>query len=196
MNRQISLAQYRTIDLSILTGLMAVSQLVIHVAVKSFYAEQTGYIVSPVAAVVALVMMRWSFWAAIPAVLGGLILSLLSGGTAEQMLIYSAGNLISILACFMLKLVGKERIRQNVVLSLAFAVVLQLMMQLGRAAMAALLGHPLPACLDFITTDAMSILFTLVIIWIVRRVEGLFEDQKHYLLRIQQGQSEKGGEQL
>ena len=33
------------------------------------------------------------------------------------------------------------------------------------------------------------ILFTLVIIWIVRRVEGLFEDQKHYLLRIAQEQS-------
>ena len=189
MNRQISLAQYRSIDLSILTGLMAASQLVIHVAVKSFYAEQTGYIVSPVAAVVALVMMRWNFWAAIPAVLGGLLLSLLSGGTAEQTLIYSAGNLLSMLAFLLLKIAGNERIRLNVVLSLAFAALVQLLMQLGRAAMAALLGHPLPACLDFITTDAMSILFIMVIVWIVRRVEGLFEDQKHYLLRVQQEQS-------
>lgn len=196
MNRQISLAQYRGIDLSILTGLMVASQLVIHLAVKSFYAEQTGYIVSPVAAVAALVMMRWNFWAAIPAMLGGLILSLLSGGTVEQTLIYSVGNLLSMLAYFLLKFAGKERIRLNAVLSLVFATLVQLLMQLGRAAMAALMGHPLQACLDFITTDAMSILFTLVIIWIVRRVEGLFEDQKHYLLRIQQGQSKKGGERL
>ena len=196
MNRQISLAQYRVIDLSILTGLMVASQLVIHLAVKSFYAEQTGYIVSPVAAVTALVMMRWNFWAAIPAMLGGMILSLLSGGTVEQTLIYSVGNLLSMLAYFLLKFAGKERIRLNVVLSLVFATLVQLLMQLGRAAMAALLGHPLAVCLGFITTDAMSILFTLVIIWIVRRVEGLFEDQKHYLLRIQQGQSKKGGERL
>ena len=196
MNRQISLAQYRAIDLSILTGLMAVSQLVIHLAISRFYAEETGYIVSPVAAVVAIVMMRWSLWAAIPAALGGVLLTALSGGTAEQMLIYSVGNLLSILAFLILKLAGKERIRGNAVLSLIFAVAVQLLMQLGRAGVAALLGHPLLACWDFITTDAMSILFTLVIIWIVRRVEGLFEDQKHYLLRIQRAQSVKGGEQL
>lgn len=196
MNRQISLSQYRTIDLSILTGLMAISQLAIHLAVNFWRADSTGYIVSPVAAVVALIMMRWSLWAAIPACLGGVVLTLLSGGSAQQMLIYSAGNLLALLALVYLKLLGKERVRGNAVRSLIFAALVQLLMQLGRAAVAFLLGHPLQACWDFITTDAMSILFTLVIIWIVRRVEGLFEDQKHYLLRVQQEQSVKGGEQL
>lgn len=189
MNRQISLSQYRAIDLALMTGLMAVSQFVIQIAVSRWYAEQTGYIVSPVAAVVALVMMRWSPWAAIPAVLGGVILTLLSGGTAEQMLIYSTGNLASMLALLYLKLLGKERVRGNAVLALVFAALVQLLMQFGRAGVALLLGHPLPVCWDFITTDAMSILFTMVIIWVVRRVEGLFEDQKHYLLRVQQEQS-------
>lgn len=196
MKRQISLSQYRAIDLSFLTGMMAASQLVIHLAVSYFYAEQTGYIVSPVAAVVALVMMRWGLWAAIPAVLGGVILTLLSGGTAQQMVIYSVGNLLAMLAFIYLKLLGKERVRRNAVLALVFAALVQLLMQFGRAAVAFLLGYPLPACWDFITTDAMSILFTLVIIWIVRRVEGLFEDQKHYLLRMQSEQTVKGGEQL
>ena len=196
MNHQISLSQYRTIDLSILTGLMAVSQWVIHLAISRFYAEQTGYIVSPVAAVVALVMMRWSLWSAVPAFLGGMILSLLSGGTVEQTLIYSVGNLVSMLAFLYLKLIGKERVRGNAVLALAFAALVQLLMQFGRAGVAAIFGHPLHACWDFITTDAMSVLFTLVIIWIVRRVEGLFEDQKHYLVRIQRAQTVKGGEQL
>ena len=196
MNRQISLSQYRAIDLSILTGLMAVSQVAIHLAVSFWRADQTGYIVSPVAAIVALVMMRWNLWAAVPALAGGAVLTLLSGGTAEQMLIYSAGNLLSLLALLNLKLIGKERVRGNVMLALFFAILVQLLMQFGRAGVALLVGHPLQACWDFITTDAMSILFTLVIIWIVRRVEGLFEDQKHYLLRIQREQSVKGGEQL
>lgn len=189
MERQISLNQYRAIDLGIMTVLMAASQLVIHLAVNRWCAEQTGYIVSPVAAMTALVMMRWGLWAAIPAALGGLILTLLSGGTAEQMLIYGAGNLLSMLAFLYLKFIGKERVRSNAVLALLFAVTVQLLMQFGRAAVALLLGHPLLACWDFITTDAMSILFTMVIIWVVRRVEGLFEDQKHYLLRVQQERS-------
>lgn len=196
MKGQISLSQYRSIDLSILTVLMAASQLVIHLAVSFWQAEFTGYIVSPVAAVVALVMMRWSLWAAIPAALGGVVLTLLSGGSAQQMLIYSAGNLLSMAALVYLKLLGKERVRGNAVLALVFAALIQLLMQLGRAGVAFLMGHSLPACWDFITTDAMSILFTLVIIWIARRVEGLFEDQKHYLLRVQREQSVKGGEQL
>ncbi len=196
MNRQISLSQYRTIDLCILTGLMAISQLVIHLAINRWQAQYTGYIVSPVAAVVALVMMRWGPWAVIPAALGGVILTFLSGGSTEQMLIYGAGNLLSMAVLLYLRGLGKERVRTNAVLSLIFAILVQVLMQLGRAGVALLMGHSLPACLDFITTDAMSILFTLVIIWIVRRVEGLFEDQKHYLLRIQQEQSLKGGEQL
>ena len=196
MKGQISLSQYRSIDLSILTVLMAASQLVIHLAVSFWQAEFTGYIVSPVAAVVALVMMRWSLWAAIPAALGGVVLTLLSGGSAQQMLIYSAGNLLSMAALVYLKLLGKERVRGNAVLALVFAALIQLLMQLGRAGVAFLMGHSLPACWDFITTDAMSILFTLVIIWIARRVEGLFEDQKHYLLRVQREQSVKRGEQL
>lgn len=196
MKRQISLAEYRSVDLAILTGLMLLSQAVIQWAVSYWYADVTGYIVSPVAAVVALVMMRWNLWAVIPAAAGGIMLSLLSGGSLEQTLIYSVGNLISALALVYLKLVGKERVRANAVLSLLFALLVQLLMQLGRAAVAALMGHSWHACIDFITTDAMSILFTLVIIWIVRRVEGLFEDQIHYLLRVQQERSEKGGEQL
>lgn len=194
MKNQITLSQYRTIDLSILTGLMAISQLVIHFAIVKWHAAQVGYIVSPVAAVTALIMMRWGRWAAIPAALGGLILSMLSGGTIQQTLIYSAGNLLSLVALLYLKALSKERVRRNVALALIFAILVQLLMQLGRAAVAFLMGHTLQACWDFITTDAMSILFTIVIIWIVRRVEGLFEDQKHYLLRIQQEQSLKGGE--
>lgn len=177
-----------------MTGLMAVSQLVIHWAMSYWQVEQTGYIVtgyivSPVAAVVALVMMRWNLWAAIPAAVGGLILPWLSGGTMEQVQIYAIGNLLSMAAMLYLKLLGKERVRANAVLTLVFAVLVQLLMQFGRAGVALLKQHSLLACWDFITTDAMSILFTLVIIWIVRRVEGLFEDQKHYLLRIQQEQS-------
>jgi hypothetical protein len=196
MNRQISLSQYRTIDLAILTGLMAASQLAIHLAMSYWNAAQTGYIVSPVAAVVAIVMMRWSLWAAVPAALGGLVLTLLSGGTAEQILIYSCGNLLALASLLYLKLAGKEKVRGNAVLALVFAAMVQLLMQFGRAGVALVLGHEPAACWDFITTDAMSILFTLVIVWIVRRVEGLFEDQKHYLLRIQQEQTRKGGEQL
>ena len=195
MNRQISFSQYRQIDLIIMTAVLAISQFFIHVASSFWFPEQL-YVVSPVAAVVALVMMRWSGYAAIHAVFGGLFFTALSGGTWQHFFIYGAGNLLSMLALVMFKVFGKERIRQDALLALAFGLITQLLMQLGRAAVAAILGFSAAACLGFITTDILSALFTLFIIWIVRRIEGLFEDQKSYLLRIQREQQVERGEQF
>lgn len=184
MNKQISLAQYRTIDLTILAVVLAVTQILTLAAASLWFPDQL-YIVSPVAAVVTLVLMRWGSWAAIHAILGGIVFTLASGGTGEHYLIYCAGNLFSMLVLVLFKLLGKEKIRQSGFLSLLTAFLVQLTMLLGRAAVAALVGHSLDACLGFITTDFLSVLFTLVVVWVARKADGLFEDQKHYLLRVQ-----------
>lgn len=184
MNREISFGQYRSIDLSILAVLMAVSQFMIHVASSFWFPEQL-YVVSPVGAMVALVMMRWGVWAGIHAVLGGALFTLLSGGTVQHLLIFGAGNLVSLLALVYIKIFTKEHIRKNAFHSVVFALLVQILMMLGRSAVAAALKFPAEACLGFITTDVLSCLFTAVVIWVARRIEGLFEDQKHYLLRIQ-----------
>lgn len=195
MNRQLSFSQYRTIDLTILMVVQALSQTVIHFAATVLYADQL-YVVSPIAAVVALVMMRWSGWAAIHAALGGILYALIAGGSWQHVLIYGAGNLLSMAALLMLKWLGKERIRSDALLTILFAFFTQLLMQLGRSAIAALLGYPAGICLGFITTDMLSGLFSVVILWSIRRVEGLFEDQKHYLLRVQREQKSERGEQF
>lgn len=195
MNRQISFGQYRAIDLSILSAVLVLCQFLTHLATSFWFPEQL-YVVSPVAGMTALVMMRWGAYAAIPAVLGGVVFTALSGGTAQHFLIYGVGNLASLLALLMFRLYGKERIRKESFLAVVFAIAVQLLMQLGRAALAAAFGHSAAACLGFITTDVLSILFTVFIVWTVRRIEGLFEDQKNYLLRIQQEQQVERGEQF
>lgn len=195
MKQQISVSQYRNIDLTIMTVLLAIVQAVIHFAASVWFPEQL-YVISPVALVTALVMMRWSGWAAVPAVVGGVVFTALSGGTVQHYVIYAAGNMVSMLALLLVKFLGKEKIRDNVVYTLVFGLCVQALMLLGRAAAAALLGFEADACLGFITTDTLSIIFTLCGIWAVRRIDGLFEDQIHYLLRIQSEQSIEGREQL
>ncbi len=195
MKNQISFNQYRTIDLSFLMAMLAFSQVLIHLAISFWFPEQL-YVVSPVAGITAMVMMRWSGYAAIHACLGGVIFTALSGGGWEQFLIYGAGNLASLVMLVMFRIFGKEKIRKDAFLSVVFALGTQLFMLLGRAGIAALLGHPADVCIRFITTDVLSCLFTMLIIWIVRRVEGLFEDQKLYLLRIQEEQTVERGEQF
>jgi len=195
MKNQITFSQYRAIDLSILMAMLAFSQFLIHQATAFWFPDQL-YVVSPVAGITALVMMRWSGYAAIHAALGGVVFTVLAGGGWEQILIYGAGNLLALAMLAAFRIFGKEKIRKDAFLSVTFAVGTQLFMQLGRAGIAALLGHPADVCIRFITTDVLSCLFTAVIIWIVRRVEGLFEDQKLYLLRIQQEQTVERGEQF
>lgn len=195
MNRQISFSQYRGIDLTIMAVLMVISQAAISIASVTIYADQL-YVVSTVGAVVALVLMRWNGWSAIHAVLGGMVVAALSGGNVQQYLIYCVGNLFSLFALALLKHPGKERIRQDGLAAMLFAACVQVLMQLGRGAVALVFGYSLSACLGFITTDALSILFTACVIWVCRRIEGLFEDQKKYLLRVQKEQSVEGREQI
>lgn len=195
MNKQISLQQYRNIDLTILLVVQSVSQTLIYKASTTWFADQI-YIVSPVAAVTALVMMRWSGCGAIHAVVGGVLYALIAGGSWQQVLIYGLGNLFSLAALLMLKLLGKERIRKDALLTILFALCAQILMQFGRSGVAAVLGYPAGICLGFITTDLLSCLFSMVIIWSVRRIDGLFEDQKHYLLRVQREQEVERGERF
>ncbi len=184
MKRQISFEQYRSIDLTILTIVMAVCESAIYFAASFWYADQL-YVASIVASMVTLVLMRWDAYAAIQAFLGGVLLAVLSGGTWQQFLIYAIGNLASLAGLGFIKLFGKEKIRKDSFLALTLALIVQVAMLVGRAAVAAAAGYPLTTCLGFITTDILSVLLTLLVTWVVRRIDGLFEDQKHYLLRIQ-----------
>lgn len=195
MKQQITLGQYRAIDLTLLTALLAVSQFAIYLASSFWFPEQL-YIVSPVAAMVTLVMMRWNAWAAIPAAAGGVIFTALSGGTWQHVVIYGTGNLASLAALLMFRFFDKEKIRGDVLLSLLLAVLVQLCMLLGRAGVAAVLGFPGEACLGFITTDILSGLFTVLIIWVARRIDGLFEDQIHYLRRMESQRQAEGRDQF
>ena len=195
MKRQITIGQYRAVDLTILTAVLAFSQFIIFKASSGWFPDQL-YVVSPAAAVTALVLMRWNGWAAIPAAAGGLLFAALSQGAWQHYLIYSLGNLASLLAWMLFRLFDKERIRGDVLLSLLLGVSVQALMLLGRAGVAAALGFPGDACLGFITTDILSGLFTMLIIWAVRRIDGLFEDQIHYLRRLESERQSEGREQF
>ena len=61
-----------------------------------------------------------------------------------------------------------------------------LLMQAGRFLMALALGNPPAICAGFLTTDVLSVLFAVLLCWISRRLDGILEDQKDYLKRIQE----------
>ena len=191
MRRQFSFSQYRGIDLTLFALITCVSEALIANAARFWFPDQL-YTVSVVGALTAIVLMRWGPWAGIHAALGGLVYCLVSGGSARQLVIYCVGNLFSLFSLLPLRALGGERIRKDGVLSVCFGLFTLLLMQLGRALVALALGSAFRNCLGFFTTDALSLLFTGLILWIARRLDGIFENQKHYLLRIHK-EEEKGG---
>ena len=192
MKPHLSFRQYRGIDLVLFAGILCVSEFLLVTSAMRWYPDQL-YTVSVTAAVTAIVLMRWGPWAGFHAVLGGAVFCLASHGSARQLLIYCAGNLLSLAMLLPLEKFGGERIRESGFLTVCFGLATLLLMQLGRALIAMAAGSELRTALGFFTTDALSLLFTGLILWIARRLDGIFENQRHYLLRIHETEEEKGG---
>ncbi len=191
MTKMRTVGEYRAIDLGCFAMMLAVFEPLLHFAATRLFPAEP-YMVSVTAAITAIVLMRWGLWAGIHALLGGLVFCFVSGGSPEQYLIYGAGNLLALFALVPLKAWGKEEVRKDPLRTMAFALMVQLLMQTGQALVALGLGNGWGVCLGFFTVGVISDLFTAVIVWIARRLDGIFEDQIHYLLRIQKETEKKG----
>ncbi len=184
MGKKRTLSQYRTIDLILFALMLTVFETIIIKASTRWFPAQP-YTVSLAAAVTAIVMTRWGAWAGIHAALGGLVLCAASGAAPAQYAVYCGGNLFALLAIPVIRLLGgNEEVRNSSGKTVCFGAAVLLAMQLGRALISLLTGAELTAALGFFTTEVITDLFTLVILWIARRADGLLEDQEHYLERI------------
>ena len=182
MKRRRTWKEYRAIDLAIMALMVAVFEFLIINAANFWFPDQL-YTVSLAAAMTSIVYMRWGVWGAIHTVEVGAVYCFFAGGSPEQYVIYCAGNLFSLFAVILLKAVGKEKVRTGN-LSLIFPLLVLLLMHMGRGLVALVFGAAPGSVVAFFTTDSLSYLFTFVIIWIARKLDGVYEDQKHYLLRI------------
>ena len=187
------LSKYRMIDLTLFAVMLCVFESVLVTASTRWFPNEP-YTVSVTAAITAIVMMRWGPWAVLHALLGGIAFCYASGAAPWQYLIYCGGNLFSLAALLLKRRMGEEAIRTDALKTLLFGLCVWALMETGRALLSLLMGTALPAALGFFTTDAVTLLFTLVIVWIVRRLDGVWEDQHHYLLRLREEQErERGG---
>lgn len=188
MKRQLTLQEYRTIDLALFAVILVLFEyIIVRFAIASYYT------VSLAAVITSIVYMRWGWWGGLHAALGGALFCFYYSAVAPtpvlwtHYIIYPLGNLFSLAAVPALKKAGPERVRQSAAASLAFSLSVILLMQLGRGAVAVVLGVAgAREALGYVTGDAISVLFTLVVTWIVRRLDGLFEEQRHYLTRVQE----------
>ena len=165
---------------------------IVRAATGWFPAE--AWTVSVVPAVTAIVMARWGPWCAVHAVIGGIVTVAALKGNGLQFLVYGIGNLAVLAVWPFLKKIGWEALHRSILMNFLFGILTVLAMQAGRVAAALVTGTPPEALPLYITTDSVTYIFTLVILWIAARLDGILEDQQHYLARINDPENkERGG---
>ena len=180
----LSFKQYRAVDLGIMLILLMASDTLITYAARVWFPYEM-YALSPTLAIVCIVMMRWGAFAAIHAIGGGLALCIASGANMNQFMVYCLGNCFALAALALFKVWGKEKIRSKPLFAILFTVTAFCAEQAGRWLVGLLLGGTVADIIVFFMTDSLSLLFAVLAVLIARRVDGLFEDQKAYLIRTQ-----------
>ena len=188
----LSLKQYRNIDLCILLVMLAGAEVLINIAARVWFPAEM-YILSPTVAVVCIVMMRWGAYAAVHAVGGGLALCIASGAGPAQFAVYCIGNCFALCALFLFKIWDKEKVRTKIPLTILFTAAAFLGAQIGRWLVGMLFGGSAGDIVRLIATDSLSLVFAVLTVLIARKIDGLFEDQMSYLVRTQ---AERNREQL
>ncbi|MBO2517060.1 MAG: hypothetical protein CW338_07315 [Clostridiales bacterium] len=194
MNKRRSLASYRMIDLTLFAAMTIVFEGIIS---KLNSTGLAWYSVSLAAAIVSVVYMRWGLWGMIHAVLAGFIRCVFSYNIVTgwyHYVIFMAGNLLSVPVVFITNKIGKDKVAGSRYLYLVIALCVQVLMQAGRGIISLCFGVTPGEAVAYLTCDSLSIVFTLVIMWIVHRQDGLYEDQVHYLRRVQKEEENERGE--
>lgn len=163
--------------------ILTVFELILHFAMIAF-GDNANFTFSPMVPLVLVVMMRWGWVSVFYAVGDGALFVLLKGGSWQSLLIYCVGNACIMLLLLYTRFVGKEKIRKSPYLSILFVVLGWVVTVLGRSAVAAIIGNNFVYVLTRQLFDIVSIIIGSIIVLIMRRLDGMFEDQKHYLRRV------------
>lgn len=180
-SRFLSLKQYRATDLFLFAVILIAFELIVHFA---FIWLDGDFTFSPMIPIVLLVIMRWGWQGAIYAALDGVLFCLLNGLSWQGYLCYGIGNVAITSVLLMTRFLGKQKIAGKWYFSALFVVVAWISVALGRTLVAVCCGGDFVANLLLQFTDLFTLGIGLIIILVLRRLDGMFEDQKHYLRRL------------
>ena len=188
--QNITFKQYRNIDLAILSVLLIISEAITTVATNTWFSAQPVAISSTLL-FICIFMMRWNGFAAIAAVIGGTVFCIASGANLEQFIIYAVGNSLALLGLLWFKVYKKDEIRLGSFKLVLYTVSVYLLMQIGRWLISLAFGGGLWNIVGYIASDVISLLFAVVIMLLLRKTDGMIEDQKAYLFRLERERNEQ-----
>lgn len=194
MDNRITFKQYRNIDLGILCVVTVVFEAIATLASSRWFAGQPMAI-SLTLLLTLIAMHRWGPFAAVIAVVGGAVFCISSSASPEHFLIYCVGNLFALSSLLYFKLFGKESVRRSFFKTLLYASSAYVMTALGRYLSSLPFGGGFAELVGFVASDVLSLLIAVIVLYALRDMDGLIEDQKAYLFRLEkQRQADTDGE--
>lgn len=193
--KQITFKQYRTIDLSILCLLTVVFEYIITTATDQWFVLQ-AMAVSITLSMTCITMLRWNQYAVIIAVLGSLAYCLALNASYDKYIIYCIGSVFCLAALPIVKKLGKDRVRNDFIVRMVYATILYLFIVIGRWIVSLIFVPSLVTLIAFITTDVLSLLFAVLILFVCKGLDGVLEDQKSYLIRLDEERKQEQEENL
>jgi hypothetical protein len=146
-----------------------------------------------------IVMMRWGWQSAIFCVGSGILNCALNGGSFTAYLTYCIGNLFVMFMLLPLKKIGKRKIASKWYFSALFVLCSWLCVYLGRSCVWTVCYMITPVegsaiysgFVQFAAWDLLSLAMAIAIILVMRRFDGMFEDQMDYLKRLDEEKKQK-----
>ncbi|MDO4197605.1 MAG: hypothetical protein Q4D13_01280 [Erysipelotrichaceae bacterium] len=184
--------QYRTLDLCIFIAMYAICEFLVIKSATVWFVWDEMYSISIMLLLLLIVMMRWDKYCIFQAVISSILFVAYQSGSVQQYIIYLAGNLGFMLTLIYVSKVGKDKIRNSIFLTMGYVVIGYLLMELSRGLAAVIVsGVSVQVISVFVFTDMLTLVFTLVGIFIARKVEGLFMDQKQYLIQLKENEEDE-----
>ena len=202
-SRLISFARYRATDLLIFAAILVAFGLISFFAFTRWFASDISTFFFSVGIPVSLlVMVRWGWYGMFYAVADGLLyctLSVLSsGGDYSSMVLrcyltYAAGGAFVGLAYLMVRFMGYRRITSAWYFTLLYMLCGWVAVLVGRVLVSLCFGENfLAALLGFMgPSELLSLAMGAVILLIMRRLDGMMENQRDYLIRLDKERREK-----
>lgn len=194
-SRLISIKQYKTTDLVIFAAILIIFDLLAYYSSKLF-AGGVIYSFCLTVPITLLVMIRWGWCSVFFAVGDALLLTILHNPAVWQSyLCYAVGNASLMLLLIAVKLIGKKRIASAWYFTLPFVLCGWALQNLTLTIMNTICGYSFASSavsnFGFGITGVLSLAMGVVITLVLRKLDGMYEDQMEYLKRLKGEREEK-----
>ena len=181
--KQITFKQYRAIDLFMLCLITVIFETVATLAMNEWFRLQ-AMAISITLSITCIAFMRWSAWGVIPCLVGSATYCFVSAAEFKQYLIYCIGSLFCLFVLPFLNKLEKKKIQKSFLRRAIFATLIYTFVAFGRWLVSLIFSPSISTFTVFITSEILSLLFAIIILYICKNLDGVIEDQRSYLLRL------------